>query len=480
MKTLLHSAETERSSWLKQRGPALACFFTAAIVALLVSGVLLRMRTGALGVLAGSTAAVIVVFVVSVLAGRASFALFLPRIDIQPGSVLFPFAAVGLWFGPLALATHFETPWAAIGAGVLAAAIGRVLGRFESVFSIDQAGDGDLPLAVPSLLSDVVMPPVSSRLPEAWGVAVLLQLAIVGVLWGWYVAALLSFCFGCFLAGWMARTISMDQEFQWSRTKLSANLLLAMLFTVVFTLFNLRRESGSSNVMANYDDAHAGAGNHVGVILTTRPHDEAHITPPSRLRFSTAVQPQYAEEQSFAFSGEYWIYPWPMHRPSANSEVRQGSPLLSVFSEVDRYPILMRAHQILNEPIQLACCAGIDLAVVSTDTEEEAIFVELVVIDNQGPEGTRKQSLGVAGFSAATGAPATNAQSNQERLRFDIPAIRQFDEMEVIFHLYPPRGFRSARVAINRVYLMPGPVIGDSVLAQRPHRIQSCSSASRN
>jgi hypothetical protein len=103
----------------------------------------------------------------------------------------------------------------------------------------------------------------------------------------------------------------------------------------------------------------------------------------------------------------------------------------------------MEAHQKLEHPIDLSCCSEIQIAISNADRYPSTVTLELILIDNGSP-----QSLGTATVPARPDA----------LLRFPVPAssaIRQFNEIEVVFHRDRVRIDRSARIAIERFVLAP-------------------------
>jgi hypothetical protein len=104
----------------------------------------------------------------------------------------------------------------------------------------------------------------------------------------------------------------------------------------------------------------------------------------------------------------------------------------------------MEAHQTLEEQIDLQCCSRIDVLIRNKEAHPETVTLELIVGNTSTPKGP-VLSLG-------------EQESKSGTLRFDVPAnpeVRGFDDMRVVFHLYPSRANRAAHIAIDQFELVP-------------------------
>ena len=149
------------------------------------------------------------------------------------------------------------------------------------------------------------------------------------------------------------------------------------------------------------------------------------------------------------FSGQYWMFRWPAERPPRRSIIRRGSTSELSFHTTDGVRLGMEAHQKLDPPVSVGCCTRIDLAIRNMDPYPGTVSLELVLIDTSVAINL-VQSLGrvLAGSSS----PA------EQVLSFAIPpaaALRQFDEIKVVFHRDRIRADKSARIAIERFVLVP-------------------------
>lgn len=158
---------------------------------------------------------------------------------------------------------------------------------------------------------------------------------------------------------------------------------------------------------------------------------------------------------SIPFSGEYWMYKPPSTRPPQNSFFRRASPLLLGFMTTDHHPLFMEARHKLDQPIDLTCCAAIQIVISNADRYPGTVSLELL-LKSAGMHGA-PLSLGRAAVTSIPnlGDPVVPAS---ETLSFSVPrsaSPRTFDEFLVRFHRDRMRLDRSARIAIERFVLAP-------------------------
>jgi hypothetical protein len=149
------------------------------------------------------------------------------------------------------------------------------------------------------------------------------------------------------------------------------------------------------------------------------------------------------------FSGQYWMFRWPAERPPRRSIIRRGSTSELSFRTTDGVRLGMEAHQKLDPPVSVACCTRIDLAIRNMDPYPGTVSLELVLIDTSVAINL-VQSLGRV--------PAGSASPAEQVLSFAVPpaaALRQFDDIKVVFHRDRIRADKSARIAIERFVLVP-------------------------
>jgi hypothetical protein len=180
-----------------------------------------------------------------------------------------------------------------------------------------------------------------------------------------------------------------------------------------------------------------------GIVLFSEPKASAKLTLPLPGWSRTSLSTTPREPSIIPFSGEYWMFRPPETQPPQKSYRLWRSPTTLSFLTTDHATMAMEAHQKLEHPIDLSCCSEIQIAISNADRYPSTVTLELILIDNGSP-----QSLGTATVPARPDA----------LLRFPVPAssaIRQFNEIEVVFHRDRVRIDRSARIAIERFVLAP-------------------------
>lgn len=186
-------------------------------------------------------------------------------------------------------------------------------------------------------------------------------------------------------------------------------------------------------------------GDFPGVILLADRPPEQHepfIFPrPSR------QNPGQPLAHTIPFTGEYWLFRAPLRRPPEETSFRAGGSLLDFsFSTTDGFPLLMEAHQRLEQPIELDCCGNIEVAVTSEDLIPGAAWLELTVTDSRLGRH-RALHLGSAALTAG----------GHEVLHFTVPvftSLDRFDEIGLAFH-QASHANRSLKVEVEGFTLVP-------------------------
>ena len=143
------------------------------------------------------------------------------------------------------------------------------------------------------------------------------------------------------------------------------------------------------------------------------------------------------------FTGEYWLYYWPLDRPPKSALIEIGDPTEFKFTAAGTR-LNMEARQSLGTLIDPACCGSIEVDVTSTDPMPGTTTVELVLRHSAKPD--LKASLGEQEVMASG------------KLRFEMPAqpaLDFFDEMVLVFRLRMGRAHRSANVSVDGFALNP-------------------------
>ncbi|HYP06687.1 MAG TPA: hypothetical protein VER03_10700 [Bryobacteraceae bacterium] len=195
--------------------------------------------------------------------------------------------------------------------------------------------------------------------------------------------------------------------------------------------------AAKGNAPGAADDMHSGI-----VLRPPRPPHVTLIAPPT---------PRMARGRGMAkplvipFSGEYWLYYWPLDRPPRSALRERGDPTEFKFTTSPMTRLNMEARQTLNAPIDVDCCDGIEVNVTSTDPMPGTVALELLLRDSKAQD-VKPRSLGEVEVMASG------------PLRFAMPALTKpllFDEMIVVYRLRVPRMQRSASVSVDSFKLLP-------------------------
>jgi hypothetical protein len=199
-------------------------------------------------------------------------------------------------------------------------------------------------------------------------------------------------------------------------------------------------------------------GGYRGVVLWPEadPRPILLVPPPPKLSPEVFVAGP-SRPVSFAFSGVYWFFKPPDVRPPEHSPRIRGNPAKMGLRSSDDYPLLMEAHQLFSSPVDLACCAQIQVVIKNADPGSGPVFLELAVA-NTSLAG-RSQSLGSQRVRSQqpTGG-AGEAEIAEETLTFAVPEnplVHDFDEMIFRFHRDYRRAGLSSRMAIEKLVLVP-------------------------
>jgi hypothetical protein len=185
-------------------------------------------------------------------------------------------------------------------------------------------------------------------------------------------------------------------------------------------------------------------GNYRGVILIPEEEEHTLLVPPipfmGRDPFNARKDPL-----GIPFYGVYWFFQFPDKEPKEDAFRSRGSPDKVTFRSADRLPLKMEAHQNLGRLIDLGALSRIDIAVRNDDTFIGSLALELILVNTTLPA---QQTLGAI--------PVTAQES--QTLSFKIPpapVIRQFDELTIRFPRANYRATRSAKIAVERFFLIP-------------------------
>ena len=189
-------------------------------------------------------------------------------------------------------------------------------------------------------------------------------------------------------------------------------------------------------------------GKYRGVILS--PEEEPHtiLVPPLPMMGRDPFR-VHKDPIGIPFYGVYWFFQTPDKGPNEDAYRVKGSPDNVTFRSADALPLMMEAHQNLGRLIDLSACSRIEISIRNADLFVGSLAMELILV-NTTLVGHPSQSLGAA--------PIKSKPPSQETLSFEIPpapAIQQFDELTIRFPRKYYRATRSAKIAIERFFLVP-------------------------
>ena len=178
------------------------------------------------------------------------------------------------------------------------------------------------------------------------------------------------------------------------------------------------------------------------------------IAPPAQAIMGSGTA--QSDPLSIPFDGVYWLWQPPDHQPTAKAVPKFGNPTTVGFHSADGSALWMEAHQNLVHAINLECCSAIQVVIDNAETQPKGMALELM-LRNTAVTGKPYVSLGMQNISEQHGVHSNFPVS--QTLTFHIPReakLGKFDEVKVWFRLQWWRGDKSARIAINRLVLVPG------------------------
>ncbi len=189
-------------------------------------------------------------------------------------------------------------------------------------------------------------------------------------------------------------------------------------------------------------------GTFPGVILRPDPKPYARLVepPPVRKGIGISLPRTYA----IPFDGEYWMYRFLYQRPPASSLQEHGSPDHLSFSTVDRWPLLMEAHQKLDQPLDLSCRA-VRVDIWNADPHSGTMSLELDALGNKG-----WTTIGIEPVRSVPAQEGGQVVAAPETLEFPLHSpVHDCMELKVVFVRDPSRMPHSAMIAIDRFVLVP-------------------------
>ena len=405
------------------------------------------------------------------------------RGDIVWGTLRTSFAAV--WFAPAIILLSQRSPAALAAALVLVTSVTRLLyAKWRSLHPPEDLG----PLWVPAdaLFGEAESPPplLLKELAPSLAVALIIQAAATAYLMhGRLLGGALFAMSVAMLTAFSISSGASDTDRPQNLPRSILGIVLTILMAAGLTVGGLSgRVIRRGGMAGNSDSADrsgqptGGAdpllselkdtrpqqaavfpdGSFPGVILQTEMQKVPMLVAPV-LDMGSGLHRTAVRPLTIAFEGEYWMYRLPYRRPPPNSYFRKGTPAALSFSTTDHWPLIMEAHQRLDQPLDLRCCREVRVEVWNGDLFPGTVSLELWALDTTGSVA-HSRSLGTAQVQSSPDLKKDPVMAVPETLEFPIPAnLGQVtcNELEVVFRRDRTRMDKSARVAIDRFILVP-------------------------
>lgn len=302
--------------------------------------------------------------------------------------------------------------------------------------------------------------------------ALLAEAAVILMVARWFMSA--SFAAGAFAAvvGW--RAVQRFSQGGASRPVLpesrqTAMVTAAFLLTVIALLPYLKVSpfgGGLGMLRAKPSPQASSAGQrpeasnsdgYVGIVLLAPREQHKTITLPVKREF-TSFGVRLTQPFEIPFDGAYWYFKYPDKAPRPAAKVVKGDAAKVTVRSTDRYPLLMEAHQKLDDAIDLGCCSAINLVVRNADKHEGAIVLELWV-RKRGQPATALHYLGTATIPSSEKPLAMRGtETPEESVRFPVPPSMdgiEFDEITVVMRGARERAQFGAQVGLRKFVLEP-------------------------
>jgi len=355
-----------------------------------------------------------------------------------------------------------NSPWMLCGVALVTLGMALGLRRLLPAAAAPSPGSnppvdsGTLTSTLPSLYG---LPPGDSPLLLASSIAILAQAACIFAANGDLLLATLPLCAGLFLFAWRWSAYD-SRAAQWSTGKhppLRQAVAAILLTALAIIPFSVGHAHGFSipKPPPPPEQADASSG-YYGVILYPPPKKKEIVAPtPHDDSFHAGV---LTKPLNIPFDGPYWYFKSPAKAPGVHAHIAHGQPTDSNVRSSDRAPLFMQAHQNLGTPIDLNCCAEIDLALTNADIRPGAIQLGILLSDSTTP-GKPTLYLGAKVVPSSTAQTISLTRSPvKEILHFPITAsskLTRFDEITVVYLPSWERDLAGAKLSLQSFTLIP-------------------------
>jgi len=456
-----------------QRLPVWPMAAGVAVAMLVLDWVTQWLRQGTLPRVGLFVVAVLLLFAAVVISGfvvRAIYARLSPGMHQVSTPVVRAACLVGLWVPAWIL---FMETWSLL--MVLAGCVCMAsLGVFLKRCAVDEVvGESETAIAVKTAPFLLEFPGFGRAMLASMLLALLAEAAVILMVAHWFVSA--SVVAGAFAAvvGW--RAVQRFSQGAGSRPilpgsrqaamgtmafVLTVSALLPYLKVSPFTggLGMLRAQASPKRSTAGQGPAEASSSDgYVGIVLLAPKEQHKRIRLPVTREF-TSFGVRLVQPLEIPFDGAYWYFKFPDKAPRPTAKVVKGDAAKVTVRSTDRYPLLMEAHQKLDDAIDLGCCSAIDLVVRNADKHEGAIVLELWV-RKRGTPATALHYLGTTTVPSSEKPLAMRGtESREESVRFPVPPSMdgiQFDEITVVMRGARERAQFGAQVGLRKFVLEP-------------------------
>ncbi len=310
------------------------------------------------------------------------------------------------------------------------------------------------------------LPAPDSGQPQAFAIAVCVELAIVLVSRGAVFLATALMGIAGFLFVWKRlATLNAKARDGMARpaARASAAAVLALLILIPLLLARFARTTGAVETRAQAavrtraeGENGTAADPYQGIVLFTVQEKKKEL-PPLPVR-RDLLRTGMAKPLVIPFDGSYWYFQAPEHGPGIHPHLAHGDPVAVSIYSTGWVPLAMQAHQTLAQPVDLRPAGALQVTVRNGDNRMGRIDMGVLLTDSTAP-GKPSMYLGTEPI-LSTEADHFAFKSNPvtDVIRYAIPerrAIGKFDGITVLFFPDATRATLGARVGIQQFELMP-------------------------
>jgi len=378
-----------------------------------------------------------------------------------------------LWLAPFVLFLHENSLWTLPIAALLTSV---------AITSIEpKAGrDNDSASVLISLRTDHLPLAARFRLQKSVVAAMLLQIGTLAALGGYTAAGTFLVAVSFAVWAWDYRRLQAEPTEMPKANPVRTVLFVSMLMIVGLFPF-LRRGGGYDSPTAhlglfprrrseaNSKNPQPSAAAHIqgsrpegegdqGIILWGEQRNSTKLVAPTPALMNARNSNGNAKDLIIPFDGVYWFFKSPDAQPPPGSRQAHTTPDIVEIHSTDRRPLLIEAHDHLDNLIDLNCCSRVQVAIRNADRYPETVSLELVLVNTTVPHNPSVSLGRMMVNSTRTWELYEKPETVDETLSFPIPArrsLRAFDEVKIVFVLDRARADAGARIAIDHFILVP-------------------------